>query len=212
LPKRIECFDISHIQGTDQVASLVVWEAGRPKRADFRRFKIKTVRGADDFASMAEVVGRRYVRLLKEGKTLPDLVLVDGGLGQLSSALVVLDRLGLAHLRVAALAKRDEEIFLDRRDGPIVIPKDSRVLQLVQRIRDEAHRFAITYHRRLRRKRTLTTELIDIEGVGPRRARLLLRRFGSVQGVREASTEALGEAVGGALAAKIRSHFHAGAD
>ncbi len=207
-PHRIECFDISHIQGTDQVASLVVWEAGRPKRADFRLFKIRTVQGADDFAAMAEVVGRRYVRLLKEGRALPDLVLIDGGAGQLSSALAVLDRLGLANLRVAALAKRKEEIYLDRRDGPILIPKDSRVLHLVQRIRDEAHRFAITFHRRLRRKRTLTTELVDIEGIGPRRARLLLRRFGSVQGVREATAEALAEAVGGALAARIRAHFN----
>jgi excinuclease ABC subunit C len=204
-PHRIECFDISHIQGTDQVASLVVWEAGRPKRSDYRRFKIRTVEGNDDFASMAEVVGRRYARLLKEGKTLPDLVLIDGGKGQLSSALAVLERLGLGHLRVASLAKREEEIFLDVRSGPVRLPHDSPVLHLVQRIRDEAHRFAITFHRRLRSKRTVGTELTGIEGVGKHRARLLLRRFGSVQGVREAPVEALVEVVGAAVAEKVRN-------
>src|SRR5262245_23047785 len=123
-PHRIECFDISHLQGSDQVASLVVWEAGRPKRSDYRRFKIKTVAGSDDFASMAEVVGRRYARLLKEGKALPDLVLIDGGRGQLSSAVAVLERLGLGHLQAAAIAKREEEIFLDGRQTSIRIPHD----------------------------------------------------------------------------------------
>jgi excinuclease ABC subunit C len=203
-PHRIECFDISHIQGTDQVASLVVWEAGRPKRSDYRRFKIRTVEGNDDFASMAEVVGRRYARLLKEGRALPDLVLIDGGKGQLSSALAVLERLGLGHLRVASIAKREEEIFLDIRSGPVRLPRDSPVLHLVQRIRDEAHRFAITFHRKLRTKRTIGTALTDIEGVGPRRARLLLRRFGSVRGVREAPVEALAAVVGPAVAEKVR--------
>jgi excinuclease ABC subunit C len=203
-PHRIECFDISHIQGTDQVASLVVWEAGRPKRSDYRRFKIRTVEGNDDFASMAEVVGRRYARLLKEGRALPDLVLIDGGKGQLSSALAVLERLGLGHMRVASIAKREEEIFLDIRSGPVRLPRDSPVLHLVQRIRDEAHRFAITFHRKLRTKRTIGTALTDIEGVGPRRARLLLRRFGSVRGVREAPVEALAAVVGPAVAEKVR--------
>jgi excinuclease ABC subunit C len=203
-PHRIECFDISHIQGTDQVASLVVWEAGRPKRSDYRRFKIRTVEGNDDFASMAEVVGRRYARLLKEGRALPDLVLIDGGKGQLSSALAVLERLGLGHMRVASIAKREEEIFLDIRSGPVRLPRDSPVLHLVQRIRDEAHRFAITFHRKLRTKRTIGTELTDIEGVGPRRARLLLRRFGSVRGVCEAPVEALAAVVGPAVAEKVR--------
>src|SRR2546426_2062452 len=158
-PHRIECFDISHIQGSDQVASLVVWEAGRPKRTDFRRFKIKTLEGSDDFAAMAEVVGRRYTRLLKEGKPLPDLVLIDGGKGQLSSAVAVLDRLGVGHVQVAAIAKREEEVFLDGRKESIRIPHDSPILHLVQRIRDEAHRFAVTYHRKVRSKRTLTSEL-----------------------------------------------------
>ncbi len=206
-PHRIECFDISHIQGTDQVASLVVWEAGRPKRSDYRRFRVKTVEGNDDFASMAEVVGRRYARLLKEGKALPDLVLIDGGKGQLSSAVAVLQGLGLAHVQVAAIAKREEEIFLDGRSGPIRIPRDSPVLHLVQRIRDEAHRFAVTYHRKLRSRRTVSTALTEIEGVGPARARSLLRRFGSVQGVREAPLAELSEEVGTRLAGKIKAHL-----
>jgi excinuclease ABC subunit C len=206
-PHRIECFDVSHIQGADQVASLVVWEAGRPKPADYRRFRVKTVEGSDDFAAMAEVVGRRYARLLREGKDLPDLVLIDGGRGQLSSAARVLESLGLGHLQVAALAKREEEIFLDGREGSIRIPRDSPVLHLVQRIRDEAHRFAVTYHRKVRQRRTVGTALTGIEGVGPRRARLLLRRFGSVQGVREASLDSLAEAVGRTLAERIRSRL-----
>jgi excinuclease ABC subunit C len=206
-PHRIECFDISHIQGADQVASVVVWEGGRPKRSDFRRFHVKTVEGADDFKAMAEVVGRRYARLVQEGKALPDLVLIDGGKGQLSSAVGVLERLGLGHLQVASLAKREEEIFLDGRQGPVRIPRDSPVLHLVQRIRDEAHRFAVTFHRAVRRKRTITTRLVEIEGVGPRRARMLLRRFGSVQGVREASEAEVSQAVGPALAKKIKEHL-----
>jgi excinuclease ABC subunit C len=209
-PHRIECFDISHIQGADQVASVVVWEGGRPRPSDYRRFKVRTVKGADDFAAMAEVVGRRYARLLKEGRPLPDLVLIDGGKGQLLSAIAVLEGLGLGHLPVAAIAKREEEIFLDGRQGPIRIPHDSPVLHLVQRVRDEAHRFAITYHRRLRARRTVTSELHRIEGVGPRRALLLLRRFGSVQGVREAPIEALSETVGPRLAEKIRASLAAG--
>ena len=206
-PHRIECFDISHIQGSDQVASLVVWEAGRPKRADFRRFRIKTLEGSDDFAAMAEVVGRRYTRLLKEGKPLPDLVLIDGGKGQLSSAVAVLDRLGVGHVQVASIAKREEELFLDGRKESIRIPHDSPILHLIQRIRDEAHRFAVTYHRRVRSKRTLSSELTRIEGVGPRRARLLLRRFGSVQGVREAPLQSLAQAVGPVLAERIKGRL-----
>jgi excinuclease ABC subunit C len=210
-PHRIECFDISHIQGTDPVASLVVWEAGRPKRSDYRRFRVKSVKGNDDFASMAEVVGRRYVRSLREGKVLPDLVLIDGGKGQLASAVAVLESLGLGHLQVASLAKREEEIFLDGRRESIRVPRDSPVLHLVQRIRDEAHRFAITYHRRVRTRRTLTTELTGIEGIGPRRARMLLRRFGSVKGVREATVEALTQEVGSSLAERIRARLRGAA-
>jgi excinuclease ABC subunit C len=206
-PHRIECFDISHIQGSDQVASLVVWEAGRPKRSDFRRFRIKTLEGSDDFAAMAEVVGRRYTRLLKEEKPLPDLVLIDGGKGQLSSAVAVLDRLGVGHVQVASIAKREEEVFLDGRKDSIRIPHNSPILHLIQRIRDEAHRFAVTYHRKVRSKRTLTSELQEIEGVGPRRARLLLRRFGSVQGIREAPIEAIAKEVGTEMADRIKTRL-----
>jgi excinuclease ABC subunit C len=206
-PHRIECFDISHIQGADQVASLVVWEAGRPRRSDYRRFKVRSVAGSDDFAAMAEVVGRRYTRLLREGKALPDLVLVDGGKGQLSSALKVLESIGLGHLQVAALAKREEEIFLDGRQGPIRIAHDSPILHLVQRIRDEAHRFAVTYHRQVRSRRTVASELTAIEGIGAQRARRLLRRFGSVRGVRAASLQELTAAVGRPAAERIRRYF-----
>jgi excinuclease ABC subunit C len=209
-PHRMECFDISHIQGADQVASLVVWEAGRPKRSDYRRFRVRNVSGSDDFAAMAEVVGRRYARLLREGKELPDLVLIDGGRGQLSSAVAVLESLGLGHLQVAALAKREEEIFLDGRAGSIRIPHDSPILHLVQRVRDEAHRFALTYHRKVRSRRTFKSELTEIKGVGARRAKLLLRRFGSVQGVRQAPVESLAEAVGRKLAEKIKAHLGEG--
>ena len=209
-PHRIECFDISHIQGSDQVASMVAWEAGRPKRSDYRRFKIKTVEGSDDFAAMGEVVGRRYARQLQEGKDLPDLVLIDGGKGQLSSAVAVLETLGVGHLQVAAIAKREEEVFLDGRRDSVRIPHDSPILHLIQRIRDEAHRFAVTYHRRTRSKRLLSTELTTIEGVGPRRARLLLRRFGSVQGVREAPLESVAEAVGQGLAERIKTRLERG--
>ncbi len=209
-PHRIECFDISHIQGSDQVASMVAWEAGRPKRSDYRRFKIRTVEGSDDFAAMGEVVGRRYARLLREGKDLPDLVLIDGGKGQLSSAVAVLERLGVGHLQVAAIAKREEEIFLDGRRESVRISRDSPVLHLIQRIRDEAHRFAVTYHRTSRSKRVLSTELTTIEGVGPRRARLLLRRFGSVQGVRDAPLASVAEAVGQGLAERIKARLEQG--
>jgi excinuclease ABC subunit C len=208
-PHRIECFDISHLQGADAVASLVVWEGGRPKRSDYRRFKVKAGTQNDDFASMAEVVGRRYARLLREGKNLPDLVLIDGGRGQLGSALAVLEGLGLGHLRVASIAKREEEIFLDHRNGPVRLSRDSPVLHLVQRIRDEAHRFAVTFHRKVRSRRTVGTALTEIPGVGAARARLLLRTFGSVQGVRDAAPEALAEAVGPALAERLRRHLAA---
>jgi excinuclease ABC subunit C len=209
-PHRIECFDISHIQGSDQVASLVVWEAGRPRQSDYRRFRVRSVEGSDDFAAMAEVVGRRYARLLREGKQLPDLVLVDGGVGQLSSAVAVLEAMGLGHLQVAALAKREEELYLDGRPGAIRIAHDSPILHLVQRIRDEAHRFAVTYHRRVRSRRTVMTELTGIEGVGAQRAKRLLRRFGSVRGVRAAPLETLSEAVGRRTAERIVAHFGSG--
>ena len=207
-PHRIECFDISNIQGADIVASMVAFEDGLPKKSDYRKFRIKTVTGApDDFASMREVVGRRYKRLLEEGKDLPDLVLIDGGKGQLGAAVEALDELGLGDQPVASLAKQEELIFLRGREEPIALPRSSPVLQLVQRVRDEAHRFAVGFHRKARSMRTLRSELDDIPGIGPTKRRLLLSRFGSVRGVRGASEGELARAVGKTTAARIRAHF-----
>jgi len=210
-PNRIECFDISNIQGSDVVASLVVFQDGQPKKSDYRKFKIRTLDGQpDDFAAMREVVGRRYHRLLEEGKDLPDLVLVDGGPGQLASAVAALQELGLGDQPVASLAKRDELIFLPGRELPVALPRSSPVLQLVQRVRDEAHRFAITFHRQVRQQRTLRSELDAIPGVGPAKRRKLLSRFGSLRGVRSASETELRSVVGAGLAARIRAYLDRG--
>jgi excinuclease ABC subunit C len=207
-PRRIECFDISNIQGSDIVASLVVFEDALPRKAEYRKFRVKGVSGApDDFASMREVVGRRYRRLLEEGKELPELVLIDGGKGQLGAALGALEELGLGGQAVASLAKRDELIFVPGREQPIALPRSSPVLQLVQRVRDEAHRFAVGFHRQARSRRTLRSELEEIPGIGPAKRRQLLSRFGSLRGVRGASEAELAAAVGKALAARIRAHF-----
>ena len=207
-PSRIECFDISNIQGSDIVASMVAFVDGAPKKSDYRKFRIKDVVGApDDFASMREVVGRRYRRLLEEGKDLPDLVLIDGGKGQLGAAVDALEALGLGEQPVASLAKREELIFVRGREGPIALPRASPILQLVQRVRDEAHRFAVGFHRQARKARTLHSELDDIKGVGPTKRRKLLSRFGSLRGVRGASEAELASAVGKATAARIRGHF-----
>jgi len=203
-PLRIEAFDISNTQGTDSVASMVVWEAGKMRPPQYRHFKVRTVQGADDFASLAEVVGRRYTRLLREGEELPDLVLIDGGKGQLRSAAEVLARLDLVTLQVASIAKREELLYLQGRKGEIELDSASAALHLVQRIRDEAHRFAVTYHRRLRSKRTLTTSLRNVPGVGAVKARRLLTKFGSVRGVLSATEEDLAREVGAATAARIR--------
>jgi len=207
-PRRIECFDISNIQGADIVASMVVFEDGQPRKADYRKFRVKSVSGApDDFASMREVVGRRYKRLLEEGKELPDLVLIDGGKGQLGAAVQALEELGIGDQPVASLAKKEELIFLRGRPQPLALPRSSPVLQLVQRVRDEAHRFAVGFHRKARRMRTLRSELDDIPGVGPATRRKLLSRFGSLRGVRAASPTELAAAVGPATAARIQAHF-----
>jgi excinuclease ABC subunit C len=206
-PYRIEAFDISNLQGTDSVASMVVWEGGKPKKSDYRRYRIRTVEGADDFRSIAEVVGRRYTRLQRTSARLPDLVLIDGGKGQLSSAVAALDQIGLGDLAVASIAKREEEIYVEGRGDPIVLPRESGVLRLVQRIRDEAHRFAIAYHRSLRDRRTFGTELTGVPGVGPVIAKRLLRLFGSVEGVRDAPPADLEAAVGKRLAAAIRGNL-----
>ncbi|MBZ5535157.1 MAG: excinuclease ABC subunit UvrC [Acidobacteriia bacterium] len=207
-PRRIECFDISNIQGTDSVASCVVWEDGRMKKSDYRKFLIQTVVGADDFASMREVVTRRYRRLLDEKKKLPDLVLVDGGLGQLHAAASALDSLDLVAQPLASIAKREEIVFIRGRENePVALEKSSPVLHLIQQIRDESHRFAVTFHRKRRAGRTLTTELVAIPGVGAKTAQRLLRKFGSVAGIKQSSFEALSEVVGPSVTKKIVEHF-----
>ncbi len=209
-PRRIECFDISHLQGTDTVASMVVFVDGKPKKGDYRKFKIRTtVEGSvvDDFASMREVVRRRYSRLLQEQSELPDLIMVDGGKGQLSSACEVLDELNLREQPIISLAKRLEEVFVPHESEPLSIPKSSSALRLLQQVRDEAHRFAITFHRSLRDKRTLQTELDLIGGIGRKRAKELLEAFGSVQGVKFATEAQLAEIVGEKVTAKIREYF-----
>jgi excinuclease ABC subunit C len=207
LPRAIECFDISNIQGTDSVASMVKFVDGKPKKSEYRKFKIRTVEGADDFASMREVIERRYSRVLSEGGSPPDLVIVDGGKGQLSSALEALERLGVHQQAIIGLAKRLEEVYVPGVSDPLLIPKTSGGLRLLQQVRDEAHRFALTYHRTLRSKRTLQTELDLIKGVGKKRATELLEAFGSVQGVRFATPEQLAEIVGEKVAERIRNYF-----
>lgn len=207
-PRRLEAFDISHLQGTDSVASLVVFEDGRPKKSDYRLFGIASQRllAPDDFRSMAEAVERRYRRVRDEGKPLPDLVLVDGGRGQLQAALTALDRLGL-ELPVAGLAKREEEIWLPARPEPVRLSRKDPALKLVQRLRDEAHRFAVTRHRGRRARRMRETSLTDIPGIGPTRARILLKRFGSLAGLAAADPGEIVAAVGPATAQAVRSYL-----
>ncbi len=216
-PMRIECFDISTIQGTNTVGSMVVFEDGRPRSGDYRRFRVKTVEGTDDFASHREVFRRRFKRALasEEGTAeelrwrMPDLVIIDGGKGQVSAARGVLDELGLHDLPLAGLAKEREELFLPGRSDPIVLPVTSQALYLVQRLRDEAHRFAITYHRQLRAKAQTKSALDDLPGVGPARKRALLRVFGSTRALKQASVEEIASVpgIGEALAARIREHL-----
>ena len=206
-PRRIECFDNSNIQGSDPVASMVVFVDGKPRKSDYRKFRIKTVVGPDDFASMEEVIERRYSRVMREGGQLPDLVVVDGGKGQLSSAVEVLHRIGLPNQPIVGLAKRLEEVFVPGESESVLLPKTSSALKLLQHVRDEAHRFAITFHRSLREKRVVSSELTQIEGVGERKAAKLLKEFGSVKGVRAASAEELSKSVGAKSAANIRTYF-----
>jgi excinuclease ABC subunit C len=207
-PRRIECFDISNIQGADIVASMVAFEDGLPNKADYRKFRVRGVAGhPDDFASLHEVVGRRYKRLLEEGRDLPDLVLIDGGKGQLGAAVSALEELGIGDQPVASLAKKEELLYLRGRAEPFVLPRDSPLLQLMQRVRDEAHRFAVGFHRQARRARTLRSELDEIRGVGPTKRKKLLSRFGSLRGVRGASEAELAAAVGKVTAARIQAHF-----
>jgi len=202
-PTRIECYDISHLQGTASTGSLVVFSKGVPCKRDYRRFRIKTVEGADDLASMAEVLRRRFSRARQartqrsvDGKenrwaVMPDLVIVDGGKGQLSAALAAMKEAGVENIPVVGLAKRNEEIYLPERPAPVVLPRTSQGLYLVQRIRDEAHRFAITYHRKLRSKRSKRSVLEEIPGIGPKRRQALLKAFGSLDGIRQATIDEL---------------------
>jgi len=211
IPKRIECFDISHIQGAETVASMVVWEDGKMKKSDYRKFIIKTVAGVDDFASMREVVTRRYKRLCEEKKTMPSLVLIDGGLGQLHAAAEALEALEIINQPLAAIAKREEIIYVyGQEDDPVVLDHHSPVLHVVQQIRDEAHRFAVTFHRKRRQIRDRATELREIPGVGESTTRRLLEHFGSLQAVKQADVAALSAVVTRAQAEAILEHFRSG--
>jgi excinuclease ABC subunit C len=207
-PKRIECFDISHIQGAETVASMVVWEDGRMKKSDYRKFIIKTVEGVDDFASMREVVARRYKRIQEEKKAMPSLVLIDGGLGQLHAAAEALESVQIINQPLASIAKREEIIYVYGQESePVVLDHHSPVLHLVQLIRDEAHRFAVTFHRKRRQMRDRSTELRQIPGVGERTTRRLLEHFGSLQAVKQADVAALSAVVTRAQAEAILGHF-----
>ena len=207
-PRRIECFDISHIQGTDKVASMVVWEDGKMKKSDYRKFIIRTVVGNDDFASMREVITRRYGRLQEEKQPFPGLVLVDGGLGQLHAAADALVEIGITDQPLASIAKREEWIYVyGQEDEPIVLDKFSPILHLVQTIRDEAHRFAVTFHRTRRNAQRLTSELHEIPGIGPKTVEKLLRNLGSLERVHQASGEELTQLVGSAAAGRLRKHL-----
>jgi len=210
-PNRVECFDVSHIQGSDIVASLVVWEAGRMKKSDYRKFIIKTVSGSDDFASMREVVGRRYRRLREEKKPLPDLILVDGGIPQLHAAAAALDALQIINQPLASIAKREEILYVHGRENePVVLDRHSPVLHLIQLIRDEAHRFAVTFHRARRSKRELSSDLLTIAGVGERTAKKLLAHFGSLTSLRSVTLEELSQVVTPAQAARIIEYLKRG--
>jgi excinuclease ABC subunit C len=213
LPRRIECFDISNLQGTNTVASMVVFEDGKPKKSDYRRFSVKTVEGIDDFASMREVVGRRFKRLASEPDTeawarQPDLVIIDGGKGQLNAALAALKEVGIS-VPTVGLAKENEEIFLPGQQTPVILDRDSQALYLVQRVRDEAHRFAVSFHRQKRQKTAIKSALDELPGVGPKRKKALIAAFGSVKRIREASEEQLAqvEGISPALARQIKAQL-----
>ena len=222
LPRRIDCFDISTIQGSETVASMVVCEDGRMKRNEYRKFRVRGLvgpmrpipglepgdhRGPDDFAAMHEIVQRRYRAVLERGGPFPDLIVIDGGKGQLSAAYQALEEIGLANLVALGLAKREELLFTRDRPDPIVLNENDPALLLLQRIRDEAHRFAVTFHRKARSMRDLRSELDEIPGIGPRRRRALLTRFGSLAGVRRATREELAAVVGAKAAGAVIDYF-----
>jgi len=215
-PKRIESFDISHIQGTDTVASMVVWENGRMKKGDYRKFIIRgeSAPGGrprsenDDFASMYETVTRRYKRLQEENKPLPSLILIDGGLGQLHAAAKALDDLQVINQPMASIAKKEEILYvLGQEDEPIVLQRHSPVLHLIQQIRDETHRFAVSFHRQRRAARQTHTQLLDIPGIGPKTSQRLLQKYGSVANLRRASVEELSRVVARKSAKKIVEYY-----
>ena len=207
-PQRIECFDISHFQGSDTVASMVVWENGKMKKSDYRKFLIRTVEGVDDFAAIGEVVGRRYRRLQEESKSLPGLVLIDGGIGQLHAAAAALESLGIINQPLASIAQKEEILYVyGQEDEPIRLDPHSPVLHLIQRVRDESHRFAIQFHRRRRESQRLRSEVLQVPGVGEKTARRLLERFGSLEGIRAATEEELAQVVSRRLAVLLRIHL-----
>ena len=207
-PKRIECFDISHIQGTEKVASMVVWEDGRMKKSDYRKFTIRTVEGNDDFASMREVVTRRYSKLQVAGEAFPGLILIDGGIGQLHAAADALESIGVINQAVASIAKREEWIYvLGQEQEPVILDKFSPVLHLMQIIRDEAHRFAVSFHRTRRNASRLMSELEEAQGVGAKTVTKLLREFGSSERVRTANEDEIARIVGRAAARKVRAFY-----
>jgi excinuclease ABC subunit C len=217
IPRRIECFDISTIQGSETVASMVVCEDGRMKKSEYRKFRIRGAGGGgktgeagrllDDFAAMREVVQRRYRKVLEEGGPFPDLVLIDGGKGQLTAAYDGLEQIGLGNLVAVGIAKREELLFTRDRHEPLALPEHDPALLLIERIRDEAHRFAVTFHRKARSMRDLRSQLDDVPGIGPRRRRALLTRFGSLAGVRRATREELDAVVGPKAAAAVIDYF-----
>ncbi|HEV7427194.1 MAG TPA: excinuclease ABC subunit UvrC [Thermoanaerobaculia bacterium] len=206
---RIESFDISNIQGTDSVAGMVVLDRGKFDKKQYRVFNIKTVEGADDFRSMAEAVDRRYRRLMEENKSLPDMILIDGGRGQLNAALAALNKLGIEEIPIAGLAKREEEIYVPDREEPIRLERRDPALQLLQMVRDETHRFSVSSHRRRRSKRFLHSALDDMPGIGEKRRRLLIERFGSVSGVKQASPQDLMNVLGRKVGQTLYDELHA---
>jgi excinuclease ABC subunit C len=213
LPQRMECYDISNIQGTSAVGSMVVFERGLPKKSHYRRFRIKTVTGADDYAMIREVIGRRFKKSSNSDESswsvVPDLIMIDGGKGQLNAARSAMRELGVDSIPCASIAKENEWIFLPKAAKPVVLPANSPALFLIQRMRDEAHRFAIGYFQRVHKRAALSSALDSIPGIGTKRKRKLLKKFGSIKGIREATVEELSltEGITVALAERIKEHL-----